>query len=168
MRLLVPAIALALAACGEKQPPPAPAAPLAITPMPVAASAAASVSPAQEHDAVTLLVNVYERSLNEGDAATAETSSTKECWAKECGSLSSQAKRKFKVKSKDDAEVRGTHARATMDVLCDGGARPCDRVYLLVVKDCAPNAPQTWMVADVTEDEKKRAAWLDSAPEPCR
>lgn len=165
------AAVMVVAGCSDKPTPApiAPAPPLSVPAMPPASVPRPAGPPLtsgdNEADEVAHVVAVLARSLNEGEGVRAN--STGACWAKECGSLSEQAQRKFKVRPIDDPRLRGTRAVATMDILCEG-KRPCDRVYLLLAKDCGPDPSLNWLVADVTEDEPKRDAWVASPPPPCR
>lgn len=159
---------LSVAACESKASPPIVQAPVADVKSSAAppVSSAPPVLPTADHPTSAMAISErFEKALNDGDSSAAEKLSTAACWKKECESISSQAKRKFKVKRTGDVDVKGIRGVASYDVLCDG-VRPCDKVMVLVARDCSH--AERWVVEDVTEDKKKRASWLVEAPAACR
>ncbi len=125
-------------------------------------------SPSNESDLergrAVIAAAAFERALNASDLSSAERISTASCWSKECASIARQAQTKFKVKLVPGITHMGTRGLAEMDVLC-GGTRQCDKVWLLLEKDCISGT--RFVVADVTEDKSKRENWLKNAPSFC-
>jgi hypothetical protein len=109
-------------------------------------------------------VEAFETALNAGDLGAAERESEAACWQKDCKSLAEQATQKFKVRRSGSPQVRGLHAAVWLDVLCDG-TRLCDRVLLLMAKECG--GAGAWRVAQVTERKKLEGEWLESALADC-
>ncbi len=114
-------------------------------------------------DGAAVLFDRFAEALNTGDLAAVQAASEAPCWAKDCRSLGEQAQRKFKVRKADAPAVRGVRAAAWLDVVCDG-KRLCDRVLILMQRDCAV---ATWRVAQVTEREAAQADWLESGLTVC-
>jgi hypothetical protein len=112
---------------------------------------------------------LFQKSLdaaNAADQSTLRAYSTAACWGDECGGLAKQAPKKFKLKSVGTVVVSGRRAAGGADVMCTPSNK-CDFIYLLL-ELVASNASEAgissrvavWRVADVTEDEQRRAVWL--------
>lgn len=110
-------------------------------------------------DPLEQVVDAYVAAANAGDQAKQQAGATSDCWQKECASFAYQAGRKFHVERRSEIPRQGNHAVVTADIVCDG-SRKCDLAYLLFVRD----PTRGWIVADITEDEKKAGAWTGSAP----
>lgn len=108
-------------------------------------------------DGAAVLFDRFAEALNDGDLAAVQAASEAPCWAKDCRSLGEQAQRKFKVRKTVAPTVKGVRAAAWLEVVCDG-KRVCDRVLVLMQRDCTA---ATWRVAQVTEREAAESDWLE-------
>jgi hypothetical protein len=156
---------LVLAACGS---PPASVVPASLPP---ASSAPATPSTFRAEptapgvfppsDGAAVLFDRFAEALNDGDLAAVQAASEAPCWAKDCRSLGEQAQRKFKVRKTEAPTVKGVRAAAWLEAVCDG-KRLCDRVLILMARDCSSaSGGGTWRVAQVTERKAAEADWLE-------